>query len=745
MSRVLALSVRFHDNRYNGAGDWPPSPARVFQALVAGVARGVELAERDIAALEWLETLEAPMIAAPTVHVSHSYKIHPPNNDLDKVGGDPKRIGKIRTTKTIRPHIFDSDIPLLFVWSMDGSASNERHACTICRAAEQLYQLGRGVDMAWAWAELLGADEVESLLARHGGIVYQPSTNMVDQADNNRILLCPQPGSLASLRERFVAGASRFTWSKLGKNYQQVFTREPMPRFCKVAYNVPSKRLLLELRSADAEKYAPQPPTKTTTLVADLRDKAVERLKEKHLEGAGKIDRVLVGRGSTEADKAARLRILPLPSIGHDHADGEIRRVLVEIPTNCPLQYDDLVTAFSGLTEVDREGEILWNLIRASEYTMLKHYGIGSEGTGAFRNWRTVTPAALPHTRGKRKMTGSTRTHKGSRAADSVTQALRHAGIRTPVTDIRVQREPFDSIGECAETFAVHTRFAQESMWHVALTFSEPVSGPLVLGDGRYLGLGLMHPVKSRTGVEAFVIESGLNDSAQPSVIAQAARRSMMARMRGTLASDQHLPTYVSGHEIEGAPARTGGVHRHLSVIVDLPRRRVLYLAPNRLHRTGVSWEEISYEHERVGRALESISTLRAGTAGRLSLAPLTIYEETDPLFAPARIWGSVTDYHVTRHPHRAESEEALRLDVATELQRRGWPSPESIDVLQVRLGHRGGISGRLRLTFATAQPGPLVIGRSTHKGGGLFASSRAISDSVEGIENAFDSGGISV
>jgi CRISPR-associated protein Csb1 len=38
MPGVLLIAVHFHDGRYHGAGDWPPAPARLFQALVAGAA-----------------------------------------------------------------------------------------------------------------------------------------------------------------------------------------------------------------------------------------------------------------------------------------------------------------------------------------------------------------------------------------------------------------------------------------------------------------------------------------------------------------------------------------------------------------------------------------------------------------------------------------------------------------------------------------------------------------------------------
>ncbi len=90
MTRALLLSVRFHDRRYHGADDWPPAPARLFQALISGAARGGALARSDREALAWLETLDAPVIAAPTTHAGQGFRNYVPNNDLDAVGGDPE-------------------------------------------------------------------------------------------------------------------------------------------------------------------------------------------------------------------------------------------------------------------------------------------------------------------------------------------------------------------------------------------------------------------------------------------------------------------------------------------------------------------------------------------------------------------------------------------------------------------------------------------------------------------------------
>ncbi len=225
-------------------------------------------------------------------------------------------------------------------------------------------------------------------------------------------------------------------------------------------------------------------------------------------------------------------------------------------------------------------------------------------------------------------------------------------------------------------------------------------------------------------GVLAFKIDAGLADDADPALVARAARRAMLARVQATLPRSQRPPPYVSGHEDDGRPVRRGA-HRHIAVVSDLPRRRLLFVAPSLLQRGHVQWGEIAGDHARFERALEGMRTLRAGRAGRLTLSPSVPDTNSDPLFAPSRGWESVIDYRVTRHHRRLSNEDALSTDVLAELRRIGWPTPLAVEVLSVRCGPRGGLSGRLRLSFAMAQAGPLVIGHTAHKGGGLFAASR--------------------
>lgn len=92
-------------------------------------------------------------------------------------------------------------------------------------------------------------------------------------------------------------------------------------------------------------------------------------------------------------------------------------------------------------------------------------------------------------------------------AVEAVHTALRHASIRGIAVAVHVQREPFDSRGTRAEVFSDGTRFEKERLWHVEIRFDRALEGPLTIGDGRFLGLGLLAPVlrERKKDVEASI------------------------------------------------------------------------------------------------------------------------------------------------------------------------------------------------------------------------------------------------
>ncbi len=725
MERALLVTVRFHEGRYHGAGGWPPAPARLFQALIAGAAQGGTVLDAARNSLGWLERLPPPTVTVPRGTPGQRYTGFVPNNDLDAALSRKNAldisdaVASVRVGKTIHPILFDASDPLLYCWSFSG---DDAQAAALCELAEHLYQFGRGIDMAWANATVLDAEEAQQQVSEHGGILYQPSPG----GGAGSTLLCPQPGTVQSLAARFEGTRTRFRHGGSNRKPVRVFVQPAKPLLASVPYNAPPRRLVFALHGAEARgSFTPRRLSEAAALVAAVRDQAAGRLCDTMPSRADNIERCLIGRGATDADKAARVKIMPLPSIGHPHADMMIRRLVVHVPQTCPLRADDVAWAFAQTAWADADGVILAELQSVDDDAMAERY----EHSG--RCWCSVTPLALSTARRRRidparkrdeAKDGAERAREETRAVNAVRQALRHAEVGLSPTSVHVQREPFDGHGERAETFATGTRFAKEVLWHASLTFAAPLDGPLLLGDGRYLGLGLMRPVDPLPGVLPFTIRAGLTGDANPALVARAARRAMLARMQAVLPRSQSVPRYVSGYEDDGRPARSS-VHRHVAVVPDLPRRRLLFVAPNLLQRSGLEWREIAGDHARLEHALEGMNVLRAGRAGRLALAPAALEADSDPLFAPSRIWESNSDYRVTRHRRRLKDEEALAVDVAAELARIGWPKPSNVEILSVRRGPQGGLSGRLRLEFAAAQVGPLLIGRTLHKGGGLFAN----------------------
>ncbi len=501
MQRILLISVRFHDGRYHGTGDWPPCPARLFQALMAGIGQDGPVGDEASKPLEWLEELDPPVIASPHMVEGQAVTNYVPNNDLDAVGGDPRRIGSIRTAKVWKPKLFNQEVTFYYAWQFEENNGSLAHAQRICEYAERLYQLGRGIDQAWAIGDIIELQNLEELLIDYRGVIHRPTSGR-----HGTVLASPEKGSLKSLKDRYETMSQRFAVQGQGRSVKLQFAQAPKPRFTATAYNSPPNRLVFELRSRTIQSdLIAWPLHRIGEVVLAIRDSAVGKLKTALPGQEPQIEKCLVGRkadGQDDAPKAARVRILPLPSIGHVHADHTIRRVLIEVPAGCLLRSDDIFWAVSGL-ELDLPHLQGCILTASADTSMLRHYGLGDQ---SYMRWRTITPAALPDVARRRRIepsrrlaeakAGEERAAEQQRAARAVIQALRHAEIPVGVDTVRVQREPFEANGERVESFAPGTRFQKERLWHVELVFTESFSGILMIGDGRYYGLGIMAPME---------------------------------------------------------------------------------------------------------------------------------------------------------------------------------------------------------------------------------------------------------
>ncbi|TWT65089.1 type I-G CRISPR-associated protein Csb2 [Allorhodopirellula solitaria] len=720
MSNALVISVRLHEGWYHGAGS-TPSPARLFQSLIAGRGLSGPISDESIEALEWLERQSPPIMAAPVTLGGQPVTNFVPNNDLDAKQGDHRRIGEIRTKKSTRPLLFDCEIPFVFCWHLNEQSSlDDAHVEQICALADGVFQLGRGVDTAWAWAELLSTDELDERLHSHRGPVLRPSSGSGSTE-------CPTSGTVASLIQRHADMSNRYAMTADGKG--QTFRRRAKPKWRLVSYDNSVTRLSFDLTDRQTSNLAVWPATEVIELVKTIRDAAVERLIKTLPDQQAEIGQALIGRTSSGENAGpikARARIIALPSIGHEHADQQIRRVVIEIPGYCPLLADDVAWAFSGQM-LSRYGRTI-DLIRSQPNRQLEHYGVN---VGGSRMWQTVTPIALSGAARRRlepdhrkrvahdKKGTAERRFEQENAASALRQALRHASVLARLTRLRLQKEPFTARGQRADDFAAGDRFSKHTLWHAQLEFEKPVSGPLLLGDGRFLGLGLLQPTATSSGVLAFTIESGLSSKPDPVRLSRSLRNAVMARVRDVCKTSD-LPAYFSGHLKTGDPADSSR-QPHLTYTFDPVRSRLLVLQPEMLD---ASIGRSNRHSKTLELALAQFAHLRAGRDGNLRLYPTGIDLASDPLFCRSPVWESLTPYSVNRHGKKTTAGNLIKRDVLAECSRRGIPQP-TIAIKNWTAVSGSGLQCMLRLEFKQAIAGPIILGKTRHHGGGVFTANR--------------------
>ena len=569
--------------------------------------------------------------------------------------------------------------------------------------------------MAWANGRVLDRDAAEVLLASHTGSVRTPAGAGKTAA--------PHPGTLDSLVDRHRRKRERLRTVSAGRGKsRQLFTQPPKASFRHVGYDTPPRRLHFELRGLEGG-FAPRPLAAAAPLLTGLRDAAARRLQDSLPAKAAVFERLVIGRGAGARDVDRRIRLVPIPSIGALHTDPSIRRIMAEIPADCPVRVDDLKWAFTGLHPYDPQTGEVWpgSTVSTDDARMADRFAEPAAG------FRSMTPVALSEAQRRRvgpagKKTAKERSQEERQAAGAVVQALRHAGIRTRPTDIRVQREPFQRRGVRAELFAVGSRFSKHALWHVELRFGEPIQGPVVIGDGRFYGLGLMEPIPHYDAVLVFELDTRTRMApGDRPVLLRHLRRALMALARDR---DGRAARLFSGHESDGR-RDSAGHHAHVFLGSDGAAdedsiTRLIVAAPWAVdHRA----EPRGGEGRRFDDVARSLTELNAGRLGRFENLVAKPVCDGDPLLGPAATWVSRTPYRATRNfRKRDDPASTIEMDVRAECHRRGLPAPLDVGVPDVDAGPRGGRpTAKLKIRFAVAVRGPLLLGRDSHAGGGLF------------------------
>ncbi len=490
--RWLCIETHWLAGRYHGrsdegrAAEWPPNPHRLFQALIAAAHLGFrrsEMSDAKADAFRWLEAREPPEIVAPPAQPASFVRLYVPNNDMDSVvASDWKRSpAELRTAKDLHPHMLEGDATARFLWPIaDAEWPTVRaHAEVLCEEARHLHSLGLGIDFVAGNGRILDDAEKHAL----------PGEAYVADAALAGDWRAPARGSFEELTARHAGMAARVQAARARGVVRSVDPPAPPAIRRDVDYApraAPRRRPVHAFELVDEEgNFKSFDPRQAMHVAAWLRHAAIAQTQRLKLDPAFMKDFV-AGHGEGRSEKNARFSYLPVPTIG-PHSDGRIRRVILAQPAGAPHELAaKVVRALGNAALVDENG------VTTAE---LRAVDLGGERSvfaqylkRSYR-WGSVTPVVLPGMDERR----------ARKAVGLVVKALAQAGITTPVAAIDVQAEPVFPGAEMARRYLIPRYLEKFPRVQVLINFAEPLPGPLAIGSGRHLGLGLLAALDAET------------------------------------------------------------------------------------------------------------------------------------------------------------------------------------------------------------------------------------------------------
>jgi CRISPR-associated protein Csb2 len=539
---MVTVTVEFLTGRFVATApedrrkhEWPPHPARLFCALVAAWADDAKAGERERAAVEWLERQPAPLIAASEA-AERSVRTHfVPVNDTSVVG-------------TVRESTYNEIIDAQQTIAQAGGAQREQAR----RALRKARDVRKRVEVIGK----TNPEKAVKLLpsGRDRMPRYFPSVTPAVPRVHYVWPDSEPPEEIADALDRILAGVTRLGHSSslvscrierhIDVDRLQVPVWVPDPQGDRL-FRTPTAGLLRELEASFSRHQGCRPRTMPSD-ARRYRRRSVARLdgEPQMPHGAGEWFAFMQVSGRrlpihatanlTAAVRAALMRscdpppelisghdhdgassrhphlaIMPIPFVGRQHADGHLLGFAILLPKSSPLlsARDEVLSAIGGWEDQDRSGnfrarillaggkELWFNRVQdpADAWSLRR-----SRWEGPAQTWVSVTPIALDRHPGN---LGSANPVKAVRAAheaeESIRVACEHVGIARP-SDVAVTRGALVVGSRPARSFppfrGCSPMSPQRLLVHARITFDTDVRGPLLLGAGRYLGLGLMTP-----------------------------------------------------------------------------------------------------------------------------------------------------------------------------------------------------------------------------------------------------------
>ena len=302
------------------------------------------------------------------------------------------------------------------------------------------------------------------------------------------MLRVPEKGTLNDLKTAHASALNR-----IAKTKKQANAVQKPGKFNLILYSSSNRPLgppcaIFALRQPDGD-FAREPQMNIMHLAGMLRHATLAAMEgyppPDIASPADWLDNFVAGHRKNKSNAEHRqFSYVPLPSIGHEHADCEVRRIMIVAPFGCDAWLEHAAAQLDGQTLTRESGQPGPMLER------IRGDGVTRCYTATAKVWHTVTPVILP---------GFT-DGKPEKASKLLSAALASSGIeqncdfsfgpishfKHALTAYRHDRQG-RPLGHLRPGHLDHFTAV-----HVTLTFSTPVAGPIMVGPGRHCGLGTL-------------------------------------------------------------------------------------------------------------------------------------------------------------------------------------------------------------------------------------------------------------
>lgn len=510
----LTIEVRFANGRIMAASradrrmhEWPMHWGRLFSAIVNALhGPGMsEDAEAD-AAVRWIEGLPPPVVLAPEAKTLTTLPVYVPSNDEsvnDKAGAALPEAAWRRNARVF-PGVAARTPLLRYTWKV-APGDLERHGPALEGLLARIVYFGRSVNFVGVG---LAAGAPEDLPHADLLLRYEPDPS------GDIEMRTARPGRLDTLRAQYEAGLRADPGPTARYRRPGDAAGE-----ASVAHGPWSPHWLVFGRVGGVRAAI----TDTEGFAKAVRRELVRRARVLALM-RGEVDgplpeipvRPFISGHAPDGTphKGDRLGIVPLADVLHGHADGLVLGFALLVPGGTPIEDWTLLSTL--VRGSDAPGASLPPLeeiplpgggMKVSQSLRKTPMGLTpARYVGPARTWATVTPILLGR---------HPKTRDAGEVERLVVAACAQSGLPEP-EQVAVRQHAFFEALPAARRFAQALSQTgaqdQKHATHAAVRFSQGVKGPVLVGSGRYHGLGLMAPIEG--DLDPFSVLSGVADGA---------------------------------------------------------------------------------------------------------------------------------------------------------------------------------------------------------------------------------------